>query len=82
MEENSFLQNSTGCAVGYIVLTKVQISIRTYDITMKIKITERFCVETFCLKCILAAQKRDLKKGFFVDFRRAQGILQIQLFLN
>ena len=49
---------------------------------MKIEITERFCVETFCLKCILAAQKRDLKKGFFVDFRRAQGILQIQLFLN
>ena len=71
-----------GPTVGYIVQTKVQISIRLYDIPMEIEISERFCVETFCLKCILAVQKRDWKKSFFVDFRRAQGILQKQLFLK
>ena len=45
--------------VGYIVQTKVQISIWLYDIPMEIEISERFCGETFCLKCILAVQKQD-----------------------
>ena len=33
---------------------------------MEIEISERFRVETFCLKCILAVQKRDWKKSFFL----------------
>ena len=45
--------------VGYIVQTKVQISIWLDDIPMEIEISEGFRVETFCLKCILAVQKQD-----------------------
>ena len=53
------LKDAEGPSVGYIVQTKIQISIRLYDIPMEIKISEKFCVETFCLKGILAVQKRD-----------------------
>ena len=68
--------------LGYNVQTKVQISIRPYDIPMEIETSERFCVDTFCLKCILDVKKWDWKKCFYGNFRRAQGILQKQLFLK
>ena len=47
------------CDLGYIVQTKVQIPIWPYDIIMEIEISERFCIETICLKYILAVQKLD-----------------------